>query len=478
MHAMSTSHPPTAMRFRRMSRASAAAAFSTAALPLVALALVVGATRPLAAAPTSVKPAPPAAKVVVARLDTIIHPVAAEFVAKTLARADAERAAAVVLEIDTPGGLMASTGDITRAILQAKTPVVCWVGPQGARAASAGFYVLMSCDVAAMAPGTNTGAAHPVGGQGEDIAGTMGKKVEQDAAAQIRSLAARHGRNVELAQAAVVESRSFTADEALQGKLVELVSPSLPALLQALDGRAVKKGEGAARPLATAGARVDEVEMGKVQRFLAVLVHPNVAYLLLAFGMLGLYFEVATPGAVLPGVIGATSLVLGFYALSVLPVSYAGVALLLLAALFFLAEIKVTSYGLLTVAGTVCLVLGSLMLFESPEPALRVSRSIIAGVAASAIVAALFLMTLVLRTHRAKVSTGAAGLVGERGVARSALQPKGRVFVHGELWKAVSEPHAPAGATVEVVAMDDMTLRVRPLQATSSPSAAPISAGG
>jgi membrane-bound serine protease (ClpP class) len=464
---MSTSHPPTAMRPRRTSRAAGAAAFHAAAVALAAIALFI------AAAPLAAAPAKPSPKVVVARLDTIIHPVAAEFVAKTLARADAERAAAVVLEVDTPGGLMASTGDITRAILQAKTPVVCWVGPQGARAASAGFYVLMSCDVAAMAPGTNTGAAHPVGGQGEDIAGTMGKKVEQDAAAQIRSLAARHGRNVELAQAAVVDSRSFTADEALQGKLVELVAPSLPSLLRALDGRAVRKGEQPPKPLATAGARLDEVEMGKVQRFLAVLVHPNVAYLLLAFGMLGLYFEIATPGAVLPGVLGATCLVLGFYALSVLPVSYAGVALLLLAALFFLAEIKITSYGLLTVAGTVCLVLGSLMLFESPEPALRVSRSIIAGVAASAIVAALFLMTLVLRTHRAKVSTGAAGLVGERGVAKSALQPKGRVFVHGELWMAVAEPHAPAGAQVEVVAMDDMTLRVRPLQATPSPAAVP-----
>ncbi|HET9766342.1 MAG TPA: nodulation protein NfeD, partial [Thermoanaerobaculia bacterium] len=397
---MITRLAPPSMRHRRLQRASVAALLA-ASSPLAAVAILVAAALPLAAAAPA--PPPPQQKVLVARLDTIIHPVAAEFVAKTLARADAERATAVVLEIDTPGGLMTSMGDITRAILQARTPVVCWVGPQGARAASAGFFVLMSCDVAAMAPGTNAGAAHPVGGQGEEIAGTMGKKVEQDAAAQIRSLAARHGRNVELAQAAVVDSRSFTADEALQGKLVELVAPSLSALLQQLDGRPVKKGEAAARPLATARARVDEVEMGKVQRFLAVLAHPNVAYLLLAIGMLGLYFEIATPGAVLPGVLGATCLVLGFYALSVLPVSYAGVALLLLAALFFLAEIKVTSYGLLTVAGTICLVLGSLMLFESPEPALRVSRSIIAGVAASAVVLVVFMMTLVLRTHRLHV---------------------------------------------------------------------------
>ncbi|HEV8241902.1 MAG TPA: nodulation protein NfeD [Thermoanaerobaculia bacterium] len=461
---------------RRRTGAGAAAPPAGAKLSFAALALVIAAL-PLAAAPSAPASPRPAA-VVVARLDTIIHPVAAEFVAKTLAHADAEHAAAVVLEIDTPGGLMTSMGDITRAIVQARTPVVCWVGPEGARAASAGFFVLMSCDVAAMAPGTNTGAAHPVGGKGEDIAGHLGKKVEQDAAAQIRSLAARHGRNVELAQAAVVDSKSFTADEALQGKLVEIVAPSVPALVQALDGRPVKKGEGAAAPLHTAGARLDDVEMGKVQRFFAVLAQPDIAYLLLAIGMLGLYFEIATPGAVLPGVLGATCLVLGFYALSVLPVSFAGAALLLLAALFFLAEIKITSYGLLTVAGTICLVLGSLMLFESPEPALRVSRSIIAGVAASAVVTALFLMTLVFKAHRAPVTTGAAGLVGERGVAKSALEPRGRVFVHGELWTAVSEAPAPPGAAVEVVAMDGMTLRVRPLPATVSPLVAPSSAGG
>jgi membrane-bound serine protease (ClpP class) len=443
---------------------------------ILGAALVIAAAAP-AIAVTPV-PAPPP-RVVVARLDTIIHPVAADFVAKTLAHADESGAVAVVLEIDTPGGLLTSTRDITRAILQAKTPVVCWVAPQGAQAASAGFFVLMSCDVAAMAPGTNTGAAHPVGGQGEDISGTLGKKVESDAAAQIRSLAARHGRNVELAQAAVVESRSFTADEALAGKLVEVLAPTLPALLAAVDGRQVKKSEGAPLVLATAKAVTDEVEMGKVQRFLAILVHPNVAYLLLGIGMLGLYFEIATPGAVLPGVVGATCLVLGFYAMSVLPVSYAGVGLLVLAAIFFLAEIKITSYGLLTVAGTICLVLGSLMLFESPEPAMRVSRSIIAGVSASIVATAVFLMTLVLRTHRVPVTTGLAGLVGERGVARGPLDPSGRVFVHGELWPAVAEGSAPAGAPVEVVAVDGMTLRVRPLPASPSASpAAPSSAGG
>jgi membrane-bound serine protease (ClpP class) len=277
----------------------------------------------------------------------------------------------------------------------------------------------------------------------------------------------------------VVDSKSFTADEALQGKLVEVVAPSLQALLDAVDGRQIKKSEAAPVKLATASATTDEVEMGKVQRFLAILVHPNVAYVLLGIGMLGLYFEIATPGAVLPGVVGATCLVLGFYAMSVLPVSYAGVGLLALAAIFFLAEIKITSYGLLTVAGTICLVLGSLMLFESPEPALRVSRGIIAGVTASVVVTAVFLMTLVVRTHREPVPTGLAGLVGERGVARGPLHPSGRVFVHGELWAAVAEVGVPADAPVEVVAVDGMTLRVRPLPASSPTSPpAPAPAGG
>jgi membrane-bound serine protease (ClpP class) len=445
-----------------------------AALSLLAATAAAVPTTP----PRAVPKAPPTRPVVVARLDCIIHPVAAQFVAKAVARADAAHAAALVLEIDTPGGLMSSMSDIIRSVLQARTPVVVWVGPQGSRAASAGFFILMAADVAAMAPGTHTGAAHPVGAQGEDLGRTMRKKVEEDAAAQIRSLASGHGRNVELAQTAVIDSRSFTADEALKGKLVEVLAPDVPSLLRALDGRTITKGERPPVRLATAGAAIDEIDMGRVQRFLAVLIHPNIAFLLLAAGMVGIYFEIATPGAVVPGVVGAICLVLGLYAMSVLPVSYAGVGLLMLAAVFFLAEIKVTSYGLLTTAGTICLVLGSLMLFETPEPALRVSRSIIAGVTASVVVATVFLMTLVVRTHRTQVTTGSEGLVGERGVARTALTPGGRVYVRGELWRAEAEGNAAAGTAVEVVQVDGMTLRVRPLaEASSMPPPAPTAGG-
>jgi membrane-bound serine protease (ClpP class) len=439
-----------------------AVALTVAAAPLLALAAAAAwAQQPATGQRTT--PAKPGAgrHVLVARVGTIIHPVAATFVADAVERADDERAVALVLELDTPGGLLTSTRDITRALLQARTPVVVYVSPQGAQAASAGFFVLMAADVAAMAPGTNTGAAHPVAGDGADLPETIGKKAEQDAAAQVRSLAARHGRNVALAEAAVVESRSFTASEALEQKLVEVVAPDLPRLLQALDGRTVRKGEGPPLALHTAGAEVRRLEMGRVQRFLAAIAHPNIAYILLTLGFLGLYFELATPGVVLPGVVGAICLLLGFYALSVLPLDYTGVALLLLAGLLFLAEIKVTSYGLLTVAGLVSLVLGSLMLFESPDPALRVSVSLVAAVAAAAAVTVAFLMTLVLRAHKAPVATGREGLVGERGVARAALVPAGRVFVHGELWNAVADEPVAAGAPVEVVAVDGLTLRVR-----------------
>lgn len=472
---------PEPARERRRSPPGAGRRLAAAAGAPPLLALLLGVLWPAGVA-TAQSPGAqsPGAHVLVARVDTIIHPAAAAFVSEAVEQADAEGAAALVLEIDTPGGLLTSTRDITRAILQAETPVVVYVSPQGAQAASAGFLVLMAADVAAMAPGTNTGAAHPVAGSGEELPEVVGRKAEQDAAAQVRALAARRGRNVALAEAAVVESRSFTADEALEQKLVELVAPDLPRLLAALDGRTVTRGEGEPRVLRTAGAEVRRVEMGRVQRFLAAIAHPNIAYILLTLGFLGLYFELATPGAVLPGVVGAICLLLGFYALSVLPLDYAGVGLLLLAGLLFLAEIKVTSYGLLTVAGAVALVLGSLMLFESPDPALRVSPAVIAAVAGSIVVAVAFSMTLVLRTHRQRPTTGGEGLVGKRGVARAALAPSGRVFVHGELWNAVAEEPVAAGAPVEVVAVEGLTLRVRPLAAPQERGGAnaPAPAGG
>ncbi len=405
-------------------------------------------------------------EVVLLKASSIVHPLLSEFLSKGIAEADAAGARAVVIELDTPGGLMDSTREITTAILGAKTPVVVWVGPEGAHAASAGFFILQAADVAAMAPGTNTGAAHPVNGDGQDIPGHMGQKVEEDAAAQVRALAVRRGRNVELAEAAVRESRSFTADEALKAQLIDFVAPDLPSLLQAIDGREIVRGEARA-PLRVAGATIREIEMPAFKSALANLAHPNIALALLVLGGLGLYFEMMHPGAVLPGVVGSICLVLAFWALSVLPFRSAGVALVLLALLFFIAEIKVTSYGLLTVAGIVSLVLGSMMLFDSPEPALHASLSLVAMLATFAGVTVGFLAWMALRRNRLPVRTGREGMTHEVGTARTLLDPAGKIFVHGEIWDAVTDAAASiaAGEQVEVIGMENLTLHVRPVGA-------------
>lgn len=407
--------------------------------------------------------APPRGEVILARVHSVIHPVSAELILDAIREADRSGAAAVVLELSTPGGLMTSTREITTAILGARTPVVVWVAPDGAQNASAGFFILLAADIAAMAPNANTGAAHPVGGQGEDIGGTLGEKMEQDAAANIRALAARTGRNVELAEAAVVNSRSFTAREALDGKLIDLIAPTLPELLRAIDGRTVRKGNQEI-VLRTAGASIREVELPSLRKVLAFVADPNIAYILLVLGGLGLYFELMNPGAILPGVVGGICLILAFFALSVLPVNVAGLALLLLALLFFVAEIKVVSHGLLSIGGVLALVLGSLMLFKTADAVLQVSLQLIASLVVFSVALVGLMLFLAIRAQRTPVSTGAEGMLRERGTARTALAPRGKVFVHGELWDAVSAEPVAAGETVEITAVHNLTLEVRALR--------------
>ncbi len=424
-------------------------------LPLLALALF--------APPAQPAPVPARGEVILARVHSVIHPVSAELIEDAIHEADASGAAAVVLELSTPGGLMTSTRDITTAMLGARTPVVVWVAPDGAQNASAGFYILIAADVAAMAPNSNTGAAHPVGGQGEDIPGTLGTKVEQDAAANIRALAARTGRNVQLAEEAVVKSRSFTAGEALQGKLIEVIAPTLPELLRQLDGRVVRKGSQVIT-LHTAGATVREIEQPSLRKLLAWVADPNIAYILLVLGGLGLYFELMNPGAILPGVVGGICMILAFFALSVLPVNVAGLALILLSLLFFIAEIKVVSHGLLAVGGVISLVLGSLMLFKTADAVLKVSLPIVASLAVFTVAVVGFLLFIAVQAQRAPVRTGREGLLNERGTARTSLEPRGKVFVHGELWDAVAPEPVAAGETVEIVAVQNLTLEVRSLR--------------
>jgi len=402
------------------------------------------------------------------RWDMGIHTVAADFISDSLQTADDRQAQLLVLELATPGGLSTSTREICTSILGAATPVVVYVSPAGSHAASAGFFILMASDVAAMAPGTNTGAAAAVTGEGKDIEGTLGKKVQEDGAAYIRSLASRKGRNVEMAEAAVLEAKSFSAEEALEGKLVDLVSPSLHRLLIELDGRELEKG-GRKVVLQTADAQVEDLELGLFQSILAVLANPSLAFLLLSLGGLGIYFELMNPGAIFPGVFGAIALLLAFFALSVLPVNYVGVALILLSLAFFIAEIKVQSFGLLTAGGVVALVLGGLMLIDSPEPAMQVSWKLILAVAATAALVAVFLLFVAVRAFSNRVRTGAEGMVTERGVVRESLDPRGKVWVHGELWSAEADEPIPVGDEVEVVQVNGMRLKVRKI-ADASPS--------
>lgn len=396
------------------------------------------------------------------RIDTMIHGVAGEHLTDGLAHAAELDAEAVVVELSTPGGALETTREMVQEMLAAERPVIVWVAPSGARAASAGFFLLLAGDLAAMAPGTNSGAAHPVGGAGEDIEGHMGAKVEEDTTALVRSLAARHDRNVELAVAAVIDSRSYTADEALEEGLIDFLAPSLGDLLRQVDGRTVVKG-GERYVLATAEAEVVEHEMPPLRRILALLVRPEIATLLMGLGFIGLYTELTSPGAIFPGVFGAIALIFAFYALSVLPVNVAGIALIVLAMALFVAETQVPSFGVLTAGGAVALVLGALLLFKDLDPALRLSLELIVAGAAGIVLVVGTLAWRAGKVRRTPVRTGKEGMIHEIGVARSNLTPRGRVYVHGEVWSAEAEGTIAAGTPVEVVAIEGLRLKVRPV---------------
>jgi len=403
-----------------------------------------------------------APRVVRARLADVIHPITAEYVVQAIADAEEQRADLFVLEIDTPGGLDTSMREIIQAFLGSEVPVCLYVGPAGARAASAGFFMAMAADIVVMAPGTNMGAASPVAVGGE-LDETMEKKLQEDAQAYIRSLAEQHGRPVDLAVAAVSDGRSYSAAEAVDAGLADLMVDDFEDLLAALDGRQVERADRVWQ-LALGDAVVVDREMSTRQRLLAIIAHPQIAYVLMLIGVAGLYFELSTPGAILPGVVGGVSLVLAMLAFQVLPISFAGLALIALAILFFILEIKVTSYGLLTVAGLVAFVLGSLMLVPGPIPEMRLQATFVVPTALAVVGLAAFLLSLVLRTHRGQVRTGPAGLVGDVGHATRGFRPgeDGEVFVHGEVWKARADQAVQSGEAIEVTGLESgMTVRVR-----------------
>ena len=395
----------------------------------------------------------------VMRVDSIINPVVAEFIEESIDKSSKDGAECLIIQLDTPGGLDLSMRKIVKTMLNANIPIIVYVAPSGARAASAGVMITLASNIAAMAPGTNIGAAHPVAMGGKKIDEEMEKKVVNDAVAYVKSIAEKRGKNIEWAEEAVRKSVSVTEKEALNLKVIDLIAEDIESLLKNIHGKKVKTVNETIT-LDTQGKKPIYMDMGIRQNILNVLSNPNIAYILMMLGLLGLYFELAHPGAIFPGVIGAICLILAFYAFQTLPVNYAGILLIILAIILFIIEVKVTSFGLLTIGGIVCMLLGSLMLFDSPLPYLRVSWSVLVPVVLGTSSLFILAATLAFRAYLRKPSTGKEGLVGETGIAKTDIAKDGKVFTHGEFWDAYSDETIPEGERVRIVKVDKMRLKV------------------
>lgn len=417
-------------------------------ISLLLAALLFVAFAPLAEAETG--------EIYVVKVSGTINPGLAEYLIRSMEKASTEGAGCLVVQLDTPGGLALSMRSIVMAILACDIPVVVFVSPSGARAASAGVMITLAADIAAMAPGTNIGAAHPVNLGQKGMDKTMGEKVVNDMVAYTKSIAEKRGRNSEWAEKAVRESVSVTEKEALELKVIDLIAEDLKDLLEKIDGRELQnKGT-----LHTKGVKRVILTEGLRDKILKTLSDPNIAYLLMMIGMAGLYFELSHPGAIFPGVIGAISLILAFFAFQTLPVNYAGILLIALALILFILEMKVTSYGLLSVGGIISLLLGSLMLFEGGAPEVRLAWRVL--IPTVIMVSGFFVAVagLVFRSQISKPRTGDKGLIGEVGVVKERLAPGGKVFVHGELWNAEASEPIEAGAEVRVTGVDQLVLKV------------------
>jgi len=394
-------------------------------------------------------------------IDGTINPITDEYIQRGLDAARLNHADAVLIDLSTPGGLMDSMRASIQRILVSPVPVIVYVNPSGSRAASAGFFILESADIAAMAPGTNTGAAHPVilGGKMDDV---MKEKMENDAAAFMRSFVSKRGRNVEIAESAVRQSKSFTDQEALNQHLIDLIAKDQAQLFDSLDGKTVQRFDGTSVILHLRGAAVTPLNMTLKQQILNYLMDPNIALILLVIGALAIYVEFNTPGVVVPGVIGFIAVLLAVFALHLLPTSYAAVGLILGAFVLFALEAKFQSHGVLTVGGTGLLILGSLMLVDGPIPEMRVRLATALAVSIPFALITSFLMTVALRARRNKVQTGVQGLVGQLAMVRMPLTPEGKVELMGETWNAVSSAPAEVGARVRVRAVNGLQLEVEP----------------
>ena len=424
---------------------------------------------PCVAAPAAAQTSPHRPVAIVAELDGIIHPVSAEYLIGVINQADASGADLVVIILRTPGGLLDSTRDIVSRMITSRAPVAVFVGPSGGRAASAGFILTLAADVAVMAPGTHIGAAHPVSGNGQAMDDVTSQKAASDAAAYVRTLAEARGRNVALAAAAVLESRAFTDLEALQATppLIDFTASDVDDLLRRLDGRTIKRFDSRSVTVRTQGVEIRRVEMTRRQRFLSAIAHPEIAYLLMTIGMIGLTVELWNPGAVLPGVAGGLSLLLAFFALQILPLNTTGVLLMLFGVGLLVLELKVPS-GVLGVGGTIALVVGAVMV-TGTVPGVSVGLGFIVPAALAFAAIFLFLGRLALASHRRPPVTGKEGLVGTEGQARDSITPDtpGYVRVHGELWRATSRAPVTPGQRVRVLDLDGLTLMVEPVMVST-----------
>ncbi len=401
-----------------------------------------------------------AGKVVAIDVDGIIHPVTVEIISHAIDQAEHENAVAVLLRLNTPGGLLDSSREITSKMVASRVPIIAYVTPSGGRAASAGFFLLEAADVAAMAPGTNTGAASPVL-MGEQMDPVMRSKVENDASAWLRSIVAKRGHNAELAEKTIREAKAYTEKEALDNHMIDLIEPDATHLLAALDGREITRFDGRKETLHTAGAEIVDYQPTARERIIRSVADPNIAFILLVLGALGIYVEFSSPGLILPGVMGGILALLGLSGLAVLPINWIGAALLMLGAAMFVLEAKFTSHGVLGSGGTVAMILGALLLINGP-PEVRIHLVTALSVTIPFALITMFLVTLVIRARANKAVMSNGGLLNEIGLARTPLTPAGKVFVHGEYWDAVSSSPVEPGAEVRVTSVDGMKLGVEP----------------
>jgi len=398
-------------------------------------------------------------------VDGIINPATAKFIIDSIDEATQQGAQCLIIQLDTPGGVLESTRMIVKKMLTSKIPIIVYVSPSGARAASAGVFITMAANVAVMAPGTHIGAAHPVtlGGEEGKESKTMVEKIVNDTVAFIKNIAKTRGRNVDWAEKAVVKSVSITEDEAVRLNVVDFISPDLPSLLAKIDGKIVKF-DGVTQTLQTKGVQPKPIQMSWREKLLDIISHPQIAYYLLMLGGMGIFFELSNPGTILPGVVGGIFLILAFYALQVLPVNYAGLALILFAIILFIAEIKVVSHGLLAVGGVISLFLGSIMLFQSPDEYMRLSLSVIIPAVLVTSAFFIFAATMAIQARLRKPTTGMEGLIGEVGIVSVPISPEGKVSIHGEFWNATGDQNIEKGEKVQVIGVDNLKLKVKRIE--------------